>query len=438
MKVAVIGGGSTYTPELVSGLLSFHASLPISELWLMDIDRRRLEVVGGFVQRLGARHPRSFEIRLTQHRREAIREASYIISQIRVGGMAARQKDEYLGRRHGLIGQETTGVGGLSKALRTIPVMLGVAQEITELSPEARLVNFTNPAGLITEAITRYAPEINTIGICNVPITATMDLLHMLEDRFDVHLNPHEVLLDTLGLNHLSWHRGLRAAGHEYWPQVLEATLEILESKSNPEWSPQLIRNLGMIPNYYLSYYYDTQKRLEAQAAWPPSRAEEVMQLEAALLDKYADPGQVELPDELMQRGGAYYSTMAARLLNAFYNDLGEVQVLNVPHRGAVSSWPEDWVLELPCRVDRLGVHSLPTEPLPPHCYKLLAQVKASELLTVQAAVHGDRTALHQALLAHPLGPRKDQAEAMLEELLEIHRQHLPQFQPEESGGEGD
>ena len=428
MKVAVIGGGSTYTPELVSGLLAFRASLPISELWLMDVDDERLEIVGSFAQRIVAMQGQPFDVHLTDDRRQTIRDASYIITQIRVGGMAARREDEYLGRRHGLIGQETTGIGGMSKALRTIPVILQIAEEVVELSPGALLANFTNPAGLITEAVTRHMPEVTTVGICNVPITTTMELLRNLEEHLGLPLDPQEVYLDTLGLNHLSWHRGLRAGGHDYWPQVLETTLENLQSEMDPLWPPPLIRDLGMIPNYYLSYYYDTKKKLDAQANWPPSRAEQVMEIEATLLQKYTDPALAEMPEELMQRGGAYYSTMAARLLNATYNDLGEVQVLNVPHRGAVSEWPEDWVLELPCCVDQHGAHPLPTESLPPSCYELLAQVKASELLTVEAAVHGDRSALSQALSTHPLGPDADDTEFVLADILETHREDLPQF----------
>jgi 6-phospho-beta-glucosidase len=428
MKVAVIGGGSTYTPELVSGLLAFHASLPTSELWLMDIDAERLEIVGGFAKRIVASQGQPFNVFLTDDRRQAIQGANFIITQIRVGGMAARREDEYLGRRHGLIGQETTGVGGMSKALRTIPVILKIAQEVEELSPGAVLANFTNPAGLITEAVTRNVPEIVSVGVCNVPITATMDMLRLLDEKQNLHLDPQETCLDTLGLNHLSWHRGLHVGERDYWPQVMEATLEALYDRPEPDWPPQLIQEWGMLPNYYLAYYYNTKNKLEAQASWPPSRAEEVMEIEAALLRKYADPSLIEMPEELMQRGGAYYSTMAARLLNAIHNDLEEVHVLNVPHRSAVSEWPEDWVLELPCRVDQHGAHPLPAEPLPSSCFELLAQVKASELLTVEAAVHADRSALYQALDAHPLGPDPNTIEAVLEDMLETHREYLPQF----------
>jgi 6-phospho-beta-glucosidase len=428
MKVAVIGGGSTYTPELVQGFLELRASLPISELWLMDIDEERLQIVGNFARRIVAQQGRPFEVRLSLDRRDAIRESSYIISQIRVGGMTARREDEYLGRRHGLIGQETTGIGGMAKALRTIPVILEIAQEISELSPKALFVNFTNPAGLITEAIIRHAPGISVVGICNSPITTKMGLLNLLEEHEGLRFDPQDVRLDTLGLNHLSWYRGLHVDGIDFWPQVMEATIETLQNQPEPDWPPQLIRSLGLIPNSYLSYYYNTKKKLAAQATWPPSRAEQVIKIESALLEKYANPACVELPDELMNRGGAYYSTMAAKLLTAMHNDIGEVQVLNAKNRGAVSAWPEDWVLELPCKVDGLGIHPLPTEPLPPICYGLIVQVKAYELLTIEAAVRGDRSAAHHALLAHPLGPDADEIVSVLEDMLNTHRTYLPRF----------
>jgi 6-phospho-beta-glucosidase len=428
MKIAVIGGGSTYTPELVSGLLKAHQTMPVSELWLMDIDQERLDVVGGFAQRMIQDHGNPFEVRLTCDRRETIRNARFIITQFRVGGMVARQADEYLGKRHGLIGQETTGVGGMAKALRTIPVILEIASEISELAPQALLANFTNPAGLITEAIYRHAPGTNAIGMCNVAITTKMSLLQLLKERRDIIFDPTEVTLDTLGLNHLSWHRGLRTQHKEYWPEILEAYIETLKAQDDPDWPPRLIQNLGMIPNYYLGYFYNRDKKLAEQEAWPPSRAEEVMRVEAELLKIYADPSTVDLPDALMKRGGAYYSTMATRLLNAVHNDLGEAHVLNVPHRGAVSSWPGDWVLELPCKVDAVGIHPLPTKPLPSLCYGLIAQVKAYELLTVEAAVVGDRDAAYQALLSHPLGPEADQIEVVLDDLLETNKAFLPQF----------
>jgi 6-phospho-beta-glucosidase len=427
MKVAVIGGGSSYTPELIQGFLERAGSLPLSELWLMDISPERLDIVGGFAQRMVAAQGDPFAVRLTTDRREAVRGAGYVIVQLRVGGMEARREDEYLGRRHGLVGQETTGVGGMAKALRTIPVVLQIARDVAALAPGALLVNFTNPAGLITEALTRHAPEVPSVGVCNAPITTKMGMVEALAEQ-GMEVAPEQAHLDTLGLNHLSWHRGLTVEGRQIWPRLLAGYVERLRQSDDPDWPPELIEALGMVPNYYLHYYYQTDRALGKQKAWPPSRAEEVMAIEEDLLAQYAEPDRNRPPDDLMKRGGAYYSTVATQLLNAHHNDLGETHVLNVPHRGAVAGWPEDWVLEMPCRVGGGGAHPLPAEPLPPACFGLLAQVKMYEILTVEAAVTGDRQAAYRALLAHPLGPPADQVQAVLDDVLATNRAHLPQF----------
>ena len=428
MKVAVMGGGSTYTPELINGFIARAKSFPLTELWLMDIDQKRLEIVGGFAQRMVAAKGASFKVALTQDQREAVKGAAYVTTQFRVGQMSARRADEYLGKRHGLIGQETTGIGGMAKALRTIPVILRIASDMRELAPGALLVNFTNPSGLITEALYRYAPDVPAVGVCNAPLTAKMSMLEDLEKRLGMPLDPQRSELNTLGLNHLSWHRGLTVDGEDMWSRVIEGMIAQLKTEPEPEWDPRTLENLRMIPNYYLQYYYHTGHKLSEQDKWPPSRAEQVMQIEADLLHQYAEPGRTEPPDDLMKRGGAYYSTVATQLLNAHYNNIGETHVVNVRHNGAVPGWPSDWVLEMPCRVDRSGVHPLPAEPLLLVCFGLLSQVKAYELLTVEAAVHGDRNLAYQALLAHPLGPSADQVQVVLDDLLKTHRIHLPQF----------
>jgi 6-phospho-beta-glucosidase len=429
MKITVIGGGSTYTPELVSGFLALSRRLPLKELWLMDIDSGRLEVVGGFAQRMVAAQGNPFKVQLSMDQRQSIAGASYVITQLRVGMMPARRGDEYLGRRHGLIGQETTGVGGMAKALRTIPVILNVAKDMRETAPQALLANFTNPAGLVTEALSRYAPDVQAVGVCNVGITTKMEILEGLEKTLGAPIDPGRAQLNTLGLNHLTWHRGFTLDGEELWPQIMHTCLEAArQDPADAEWDLRTLETLNMIPNYYLHYFYYTAQALKEQEAWPPSRAEEVMQIEQDLLRQYADPALTKPPAGLMKRGGAYYSTLATQLIDSHYNDLGQVHVVNLPNRGAVPAYPADWVLELPARVDRAGLHPLPADPLPAACFGLVAQVKMYELLTVQAAVHGDRRAAYQALLAHPLGPPADQVQPVLDDLLETNRQWLPQF----------
>ena len=429
LKVAVIGGGSTYTPELVNGFLARVDQFPLDELWLMDIDEERLNVVGGFAQRMVEAKGAPFKVVLTTDQREAVKGASYVTTQLRVGQMEARRRDEYLGLRHGLIGQETTGVGGMAKALRTIPVILKIASDMRELSaPGALLVNFTNPAGLVTQALSKYAADVPAVGVCNVPITTKMHIIEGLEKATGKTIDPNHTELNTLGLNHLSWHRGFTVEGEDVWPQVIAGFIAELKGQEHPEWDPRTIEVLRMMPNYYLQYFYHTDKKLKSQEKWPPSRAEEVIEVEKDLLREYADPNLREPPADLMKRGGAYYSTVATQLLNAHFNDLGETHVVNTKNDGAVKEWPADWVLEIPSTVNKSGIRPLPAEPLPASCFGLIAAVKAYELLTVEAAVHGDREAAYQALLVHPIGPKADKVQAVLDDMLETHREHLPQF----------
>ncbi|MCA9948595.1 MAG: 6-phospho-beta-glucosidase [Anaerolineales bacterium] len=428
MKVAVFGGGSSYTPELINGFLERVETFPITELWLMDILAERLDVVGGFAKRMVMAKGSPFQVHLTTNQQEAIQGANYVTTQLRVGWMQARREDEYLGLRHGLIGQETTGVGGMAKALRTIPVILSIAQDMQKWAePNAPLVNFTNPAGLVTQALANYAPEVTAVGVCNAPFNMKMNVLAGLAKN-GIVVEPERAQLNTLGLNHLTWHRGFTVDGEEVWPQVLQQYLDHLRQEESPEWPPDLIESLQMIPNYYLQYFYNTAHKLAEQKKWPPSRAEAVMAIEAELLAQYAEPERTEPPAGLMQRGGAYYSTVATQLLNAHYNDLNEPHVVNVPNQGAVADWPDNWVLELPALVGRGGITPIHTEPLPPVVFGLMQQVKMYELLTVEAAVHGDRNAAYQALLAHPLGPSGDKVEAVLADMLAIHKPYLPQF----------
>jgi 6-phospho-beta-glucosidase len=428
MKITVIGGGSTYTPELVNGFLERVSSLPITELWLMDIDKERLDIVGGFAQRMVKAKGAPFKVVLSMNQREAIAGASYVTTQLRVGMMPARRGDEYLGLRHGLIGQETTGVGGMAKALRTIPVILGIAKDIREVAPNALLANFTNPAGLVTEALNRYAPDVPAVGVCNVGITTKMEIIEGLEKFTGTKIDSQHAALKTLGLNHLTWHYGFTVEGEEMWPYIFPAYVEELKKEEVPEWDIRTIETLGMIPNYYLQYFYYTDKKFAEQKKWPPSRAEAVMEIEKDLLREYADPALTEPPADLMKRGGAYYSTLATQLINSHFNDLGQIHVVNVRNNGAVKEWPADWVLELPAQVDGDGIHPLPADPLPASCFGLISQVKMYELLTIEAAVHGDRNAMYQALLTNPLGPSADKIQAVMDDMLETNKQWLPQF----------
>jgi 6-phospho-beta-glucosidase len=426
LKITIIGGGSTYTPELINGFLAKTDRIPITELWLMDIDRQRLEIVGGFAKRMVAAKKAPIKIVLTDNQQQALEGVSYVITQLRVGQMPARRADEYLGQRHGLIGQETTGVGGMAKALRTVPVILDIAHTIQKVASGALLINFTNPSGLVTEALKRYAPEVTSVGLCNAPLTTKMVILEQLEAAQGEKIDPGRAELKAFGLNHLSWNHGFTLDGEDIWPWVMEKYIE--NNRIEKEWDENLLRSLNMIPNYYLAYFYNKQHKLAEQKKWPPSRAEEVIELEKVLLKQYSDPMLTELPPELMERGGAYYSTLATHLIDSHYNDIGDTHIVNVRHENAVPGVPSDWVMELPCRVDKQGFHPIPTEPLPYVCNGLVAQIKSYELLTIEAAVHGDRKSAYQALLTHPLGPQAEEVNTVLTDMLEINRPYLPQF----------
>jgi 6-phospho-beta-glucosidase len=339
MKIAVIGAGSTYTPELINGFLERVDRLPVEEICLMDIDPTRLQVVGGFAQRLVNRAGVPIRIVLSEDRHQALAGADVVITQLRVGQMAARREDEYLGRRHGLVGQETTGIGGMSKALRTIPVILEICDQIQQVAPGALLLNFSNPSGLIMEAIQRYAPHIKAAGVCNSAFTTRMKILQQLSTQHGVTYQAEDGELLTLGLNHLTWHSGFKLKGEDVWDEVFNGYVQQLRTMPEPPFHPDFIEKQRVIPNDYLEYYFQTAKKVALQKKWPPSRAEEVMQVEKDLLAQYADPSCNSVPEELMQRGGAYYSSVAASMIDAYWNDLGETHIANVTHNGQVKGW---------------------------------------------------------------------------------------------------
>jgi 6-phospho-beta-glucosidase len=432
MKIATIGGGSTYSPELVKGFLERHARLGLGELWLMDVDEERLAVVGEFARRMVVAEGAPFQVHLTTDRRAALEGAAFVTTQIRVGQMAARREDEYLGRRWNLVGQETTGIGGMAKALRTVPVLVDIARDMADLCPDAWLINFSNPSGLVTEALQRYVPKVRSVGLCNSPIGYQMAIARELELG-----SPFDVYLDYVGLNHLAWIRGARVGGRDIWPQVFARAVQEAQAQTHPVLPADLMERLGVICSYYLRYYYSTSSVLREQAKGKPSRAEQVIEIERRLLEQYADPQLHTMPEALLQRGGAYYSTAATQLIEAIALDLGEVHIVNTRQMDAVSGVPPHWVMELPCRVDARGLRPLQTDPLPAFADGLLRTVKAYELLTAQAAVSGDHDAAVQALLIHPLGPDAEQVLEVWQDLLDTHRSYLPLFDgvpPDEDG----
>ncbi len=431
LKIAVIGGGSTYTPELVEGLLA--GAVAVREIALVDIDARKLGIVGGLAQRMAA----GTDTRVTLHadRAPALDGADVVVTQLRVGGLAARVLDERIPLAHGSIGQETTGAGGFAKALRTIPVILEIDREMAARCPEAWLVNFTNPSGLIAEAL-RLHGRGRAVGLCNYPLTLKMRAAAALG------VDETRVALAYVGLNHLSWARVL-VDGTDRTPELLARMIAdpVLRDLPGYAFSPALLQRLGLIPSGYLRYYYDATKMLREQQAAPQTRGERVQEVEAQLLARYADPALREKPAELQERGGAWYSTAAVRLIRDLWSATGGEHVLNVPNGDAVPFLPPSVVVEVPARVVegtitplpavmlRRGVSYLAGQPLPAAVEELMSRVKAYELYTVAAAVTGDRVLARKALRAHPLfAHRPAVIPALLNELLTAHRAYLPQF----------
>ncbi|MGH9093036.1 MAG: 6-phospho-beta-glucosidase [Acidimicrobiales bacterium] len=422
-KVTVVGGGSTYTPELVEGLCDHQDRMVVDELVLLDPDAGRLGPVGGLSERI-LRH-RGWEGRLwTTHDRErAVDGADFVVVQLRVGGQAARRSDETLPLAHGCLGQETTGPGGLAKALRTVPLVLELA-ELTAArgAPGAWLVDFTNPVGIVTQALADEGHR--AVGLCNVARWVQRRLGHYLGG-----VDPDAVALEHVGLNHLTWVRSATVDGVDRLPGLLEAYGPELELESG---SPlPLLRLLGALPSYYLHYYYGRDQVVAEQRApgYRP-RAEVVAELEAELLEQYRDPGLVTKPEALSRRGGAYYSEAAVRLMASLHAGTGDVQVVDVRNDGALPGLPDDAVVEVPAVVDAGGARPLPQRPLPPEMLGLVEHCKAYERLAVAAALSGSREAVVKALLANPLVGGYPVADELADALLAANRRYLPRFFP--------
>jgi 6-phospho-beta-glucosidase len=422
VKVAVVGAGSTYTPELVEGFAAHRDRLPVDELVLHDVDPDRLQVVGELCRRILARLDWPGDVVLSQNRDRALDGAAFVVAQIRVGGQAARLGDETIPLRFGCVGQETTGPGGFAKALRTVPVILELAERTAAIGAQgAWFVDFTNPVGIVTQALLDEGHR--AIGLCNVAITMQRRLAGLLDVPWE------QVELEHVGLNHLSWARAVRVDGRDVLPDLLRHRLE--EVAGEVSLPPELVRRLGAVPSYYLRYYYLTDEVLaEQQAAGHRTRAEEVTDIERDLLEQYRDQGLDRKPELLSGRGGSFYSEAAARLMASLHDGTGDVQVVDVRNDGALPGLPADAVVEVPARVDREGAHPLALRPLAPRILDLVEQVKAFERLTVAAAVGGRRDDALEALAANPLVTSSAVAGPLLDALLEANRRFLPRFFP--------
>jgi 6-phospho-beta-glucosidase len=414
MKIAVIGAGSTYTPELVSGLSRERERLPIAELALHDIDDERREVVGAMAQRMLAKQGYAGKLELTGDLDRAVDGADFVLLQIRVGGQAARLRDETLPLACGCIGQETTGAGGFAKAMRTVPVILGIAEKVRErAADDAWIVDFTNPVGIVTRAL-RNADH-RAIGLCNVAIGFQRQFAQ------ELGVEPERVVIDQVGLNHLTWVRHVWVDGKDVLPEALETRGETIAAQLDLPWA--LVRELGVIPSYYLHYFYAHDEVLARQQAGEKPRAQAVAEIEADLLQMYRDPNLDEKPALLEQRGGAFYSEAAIGLVSSIATSDDAVHVVDVRNEGTLAGLQDDDVVELPARVSATGATPLPQAPLAPEFLGLVQHVAAYERLAAEAAVTRDRATARKALLSHPLVGQWSMTEELVERVLDVELQ---------------
>jgi 6-phospho-beta-glucosidase len=419
MKIAVIGGGSTYTPELVSGLSRERERIDVRDLVLHDIDEERREIVGGLAARMLERQGYEGALTVTDDLDRALDGADFVLIQIRVGGQEARLSDETVPLACGCIGQETTGAGGLGKALRTVPVVLGIAERVRERAADrAWIVDFTNPVGIVTRSLLDHGHR--AVGLCNVAITTQRKLAQLLG------VEPERVLIDQVGLNHLSWVRFVRVDGEDVLPELLATYGD--ELAQGVGLRRGLLEELGVLPSYYLHYFYAHDAVLAEQLDGVP-RAATVAEIERGLLELYRDPNLVEKPALLEQRGGAFYSEAAIGLVGSLATEDGAVHVVDIRNDGTIGGMAADDVVEVPARIDANGAAALPQPPVAPELLGLMQHVAAYERLAAQAAVTGDRALVHKALLTHPLVAQDTVSVELVERLLEADAQHLPQFQ---------
>lgn len=425
MKLAVIGAGSTYTPELVEGLIHYYESLPVQQLVFMDIDARKNEIAAGMARRMLDAANVNMTLTQTDDLCDAVHGAKYVLAQIRVGFLNARIRDEKIPLKYGLIGQETVGAGGFMNAMRTIPEMLQVAKTMEREAPEAFLINFSNPSGLVTQALLQET-QIQTIGLCNVPIT-----MHKAAEKL---LGQAEFNYDFIGLNHLCWMTGVYLGDMNLLQAVLarpEDALQEMGMQNIPdmEYDPQLLQAAGGIPCGYLNYYYFPDRMLKKCQNAKKTRGEEVQALEEQLLELYQNPNLATKPAQLEQRGGAYYSTAAISLLDAIENDRQTVHVVNVRNRDTFGFLGPMDVVETRCKIGRSGAIPLSPNMQPSaHIQGYMQMLKNYERLAVQAGLYGDYPAALSALMLNPLVGDYKRAKAVLDDMLEANRSFLPQF----------
>ncbi|MFK4566454.1 6-phospho-beta-glucosidase [Enterococcus sp. UD-01] len=433
IKIVTIGGGSSYTPELVEGFIKRYDELPVRELWLVDIEagKEKLEIVGEMAKRMVKAAGVDCEVHLTLDRREALKDADFVTTQLRVGLLDARILDERIPLSHGMIGQETNGAGGIFKALRTVPVILDIVEDMKELCPNAWLINFTNPAGMVTEAVLRYGNWDKVVGLCNIPVNAVFEEAALLgEDNRDL-------FFQFAGINHLHWHTITDKNGNDRTDELIKVMYGQDDAKSivanikdnNLIW--EQVENLHMVPCPYHNYYYYTDKMLAEELEDfknNGTRAEKVKEIEHELFELYKDPNLDYKPKQLAERGGARYSDAACEIINSIYNDKRTTMTVSTRNNGTITDLPAESAVEVTCTITGKGPVPYNFGSFEPEQRGLLQVMKAMEELTIKAAVTGDYGTLLQAFTMNPLITSGDVAKEVMDELLEAHKAYLPAF----------
>lgn len=431
LKIATIGGGSSYTPELIEGFIKRLASLPVKDIYLVDIDAglEKLQIVTALAQRMAAKNGTDLQIHATTDRREALKDADFVTTQFRVGLLDARIRDERIPLRYQRIGQETTGAGGFAKALRSIPVILDICRDMEELCPNAWLINFANPSGILTEAVLNHT-SIKAIGLCNCPI----NMINDMAEKFDCPVD--DVFCDFVGINHLIWAQKVLVRGRDVTAEAIDkicsdSAKEIMANIPEIHYDPVFLKSLGMVPVSYLKYYYMQPEMLAeciAAAEGDGCRGEVIKKVEKELFDLYRNPELDTKPAQLASRGGARYSDAACSLIDSIYNNKKDIQTVNVLNCSANTDLPYHAVIERNCVIDANGAHPLHIGHTPLKIRGLLQAVKTYEQLTIEAAVTGDYDAALQALTIHPLVNSATVARSILDDILAENKEYLPQF----------
>ncbi|WOO87581.1 6-phospho-beta-glucosidase [Mollicutes bacterium LVI A0039] len=434
IKIATIGGGSSYTPELIDGFIKRYEQLPIRELWLVDVEAgaEKQDIVYNLAKRMIENAGVPIKLYQTLDRREAIKDADFVTTQLRVGQLDARVLDERIPLSHGLIGQETNGAGGLFKGLRTIPVIFDIIKDIEELAPDAWLINFANPSGMVTEAVNRFTDFKRFVGVCNVPISMKMEAAKAL--GADVN----DCQMDLFGLNHLVYMSDFYVKGESKFAELICALTSGDESSQTVKnivslgFDTEFIKSLNLIPCPYHRYYYKEKEMTAIEMGEfykGETRAEVVKRVEAELFELYKDVNLNVKPKQLDERGGAHYSDTACEVINAIYNDLGTEQYVNIPNNGHVKNIPADWAIEITATIGKDGAQ--PTERIVEFenkVYGLISTIKAFEIEASKAAITGDYHTALMAMNMNPLIHSDEDAKLILDEMLEAHKKYLPQF----------